>query len=336
MKQKHIYLTILLFYIVISSCSKPYEKNINDNELAIKFKIEDLSETKLKFGTRAVGLDKIRGFHIIMTVNDRKEIVLYQNLKMNSRPEKKYLQNIVSNINVVVSPNGQHFAISFTDTAQTSYMYHLFTLGKPFKVNKYNVIAQKSGLKNIAWDEIPKPEKIALDFIKNGMKESARYPIRNDELWSNLQIIMPGSAFDELVIKCWPNAIETQYLADSLIAKTTDYDKPFFISLVNKAKKILKNDTTNSSIIHVIVLAYRLGYTDSVLFNNLIRIWPESPTLNTFVRNYYYDFPEKVQTQLIEKSIYYNKQKETYAYKTPNKQFLRDFADSTTLSKIQH
>ncbi len=330
-------IVILILCSMSVSCSVPKEKNITDNDVSIKLSVKDVSDTKLKFVTRGVGLDKKRGFHIIMSVDDRNSIVIYRHLNMKSKPEGEYLSEIASSLEAVASPDKKHVAVSFADdTIKKTYLYHLLATGEPFIVEKYNQPIQGTNIDEIEWNTIPEPEKIAIEFIKEGIDTASNYPILNSELWSAVSETVPGGVFDELIIQCWPNVFEAQDVIDSVMAKNTDYNKPFFKQLAKRAEEVFEENSSTTNIICAIVVGYEFGDENlrAISYNHLIRIWPESPTLDKFVRKVYSELPDTIQSKLIDKSILHYKQTDSYAYKTPNKKFLYEYADSLTLEKL--
>lgn len=337
MKLIPIHLAILFLCSVLTSCLSPREKTIKDKDVTIEYSVEDISDTKFKFGTRSVGLDKKRGFHIIMTIDDRNSIIVYQHLNMKSKPKGEHLSEVASGFDAVVSPDKNHVAVSFTDTTRETYIYHLLPAGEPFTLEKYNQAVQQTDLNEIDWSSIPEPDKIAIEFIEEGIEKSDNYPILNKELWNAVSMNMPGSVFDELVISCWPNVFEAQDAIDTIMAKSTDYNAPFFKLLESRVKEVFENSTSNTNRINAIIVGYELGDENlhATLFEHTIAIWPESPTLQQFVRKYYHELPEEIQTRIIDKSIQYYKQTETYAYKNANKQFLNDFADSIIIESLK-
>ncbi len=314
---------------MFASCSNGYEKKISDNSLVVKFKIEDISSTKIKFGVRAVGLDKVRGFHILMMVEDRDTIVMYHRYGMSAKPKKEILKKIVSDIKIQVSPDKKHFALSFIDTGTVDYMFHLLPKGVPFSTEQYNKMVAESGFENIDWNTVPAPRKIAADFIQSRIKESDNYSIRNDELWEAVAANIPDDNFNRLVVECWPYAVDSKPVVDSLLLKASDYNNPFFDLLKSKIYKMLENDTSKfSGLTYAVVAGYRFPdeRLHALVYKRMIEVWPESPVLFELVPQVFNEFPDSVQSKLIEKSIEYSKQSAYTATKLSNRDFLREFA----------
>lgn len=326
-------LVILLF-----SCKPSVEKEFIENDLSGNLKIEDISSSKIKFGTRAVGWENKKGFQLVMKVDGRESIVVYSNDKLKKKPKKEELSDILEAVQVKVAPNKQHIYICIKETAFYGEMYHLLEKGVPFTLGKYSDTTACSGLFPGDWSQIPTPEKLVLDFFEEKASDLDNYAIGNPYFWDAIAANFPNGAFDDMVLTLWPNVLNTHGLIDSVVIKNTTLDSVFKKKLKTKATEVLSLEkASKTNRICAIQAAFYLDVENirPLIYKHLIDIWPESPTINEFVRSNFDNFPDTIKSKVIDKSIYYHKQTETHAYKASNIEFLKDYADSLVLDGLK-